>query len=103
MIAINYQGVALVHSYNSHKPVLLYWFNKNLSTSSPYEFSHILSRGGEIVESKSDLHNRVESLLNDPVYYSKLLDKSKTFQSDFTNDIPFPSFSDTVQNIVTEW
>lgn len=100
VIAINYQGVALVHCYNFQKPVLLYWSNKNLSQSSPYEFAHLISSGGEVVESISDLKNKVESLLTNSSYRSRLSDKSKNFQNDLINDSTFPSFSDIVRKVI---
>ena len=49
VIAVNYQGVAILHSYLREKPVLLYWCNEGIGCTSPFEYSNMLMNGGKLL------------------------------------------------------
>ena len=102
VIAVNYQGVAILHSYFHEKPVFLYWCNETASYSSPYEFAHLLMNGGKVIDSFENLKTSIKLAIENERYRSNLIAKSKNYKQQYLNDNKALPFSTIIERIISK-
>jgi hypothetical protein len=102
VIAVNYQGVAILNSYLREKPVLLYWCNEGIGCTSPFEYSNMLMNGGEVIDSFETLKEYINLLIRDKGYGNKLNDRSINFKKNKLNDKYHQYLPDIVEKIIAE-
>lgn len=102
VIAVNYQGVAILHSYFHEKPVFLYWCNETASYSSPYEFAHLLMNGGTVIDSFENLKTSIKLAIENEKYRANLIAKSKNYKEQYLNDNKALPFSTIIERIISK-
>ena len=101
IIALNYLCVAIIHCFNAKNPVLLYLTIKNLPWASPYEYSHLLLNGCEVVNDISALKIQVKSILEDPSILLKMSEKSSNFRKSFLSTNGSNELTEIVDSIIS--
>lgn len=98
VVALNYDGSALVHAVLAGKPIVFCWLDAHIGYNGHFNSSEHWLEAGEVVRGAPELWDTIRCLLDDAVYAGRLCSKARGYADKYLDDTRYPSMADIMRD-----